>query len=478
MSLADRIAAAEAELVKKKDSLVEATKALEAAPEEEALLAQVEELSSVVEKATNTVEALKKAEAALAARAKPVDPASPAVIQSYPSMKKHDGSLFVKHAVAKLIAHATKKSVAEVMEERYKDDRAARETFDYVQKTAVNPAETTVAGWAAELVRNDVQGFLEALSTTSVAAALAARSTTLNFGGYNSITIPRRNPLGTALTEPAWVGEGGAIPLTQFSFGSQTINRYKLAAITTFTREIAERSTPAIEGLLRNALLEAHAQVLDGALLSASAAVAGVRPAGLLNGVTGTTASTGTGDAAVIGDIQALLAKFTANRMGARPVLLMNSNARVKLSMMTSPMAEFLFRDEVAAGRLLGFDVVSSLNVPAGNLIMVDADALVTAFDAPMFDVSDVATVVEANADATAPTMAGTDATPGAVLNAGQVPVNSGIKVSGNTGASSTGYTSRSLWQTYSIGIRLVAPTSWALARPNGVEFIANVNWD
>jgi hypothetical protein len=126
---------------------------------------------------------------------------------------------------------------------------------------------------------------------------------------------------------------------------------------------------------------------------------------------------------------------------------------------------------------LLGLDVISSMHVPAGRLILVDAAALATAFDAPTFDVSDVATVVEANADGTAPTMAGTDATPGAVGTAGQVPVGSGIKVEGNAGASSTGYTARSLWQTYSLGIRMVAPTSWSMLRPNAVETIASTTW-
>ena len=55
---------------------------------------------------------------------------------------------------------------------------------------------TTTAGWAQELVQDSTQGFLDTLKTTSVAAALASKSQNLNFGGYNSITIPRRNPLG------------------------------------------------------------------------------------------------------------------------------------------------------------------------------------------------------------------------------------------------------------------------------------------
>ena len=129
-------------------------------------------------------------------------------------------------------------------------------------------------------MQDSTQGFLDTLKTTSVAAALAGKSQNLNFGGYNSITIPRRNPLGANPTEPAWVSEASPIPLTQYDFGAETINRYKLAAITTMSKEIAQRSTPAIEGLLRSALTESYSVVLDNALLSDLNKVDGVRPAG------------------------------------------------------------------------------------------------------------------------------------------------------------------------------------------------------
>jgi len=310
-----------------------------------------------------------------------------------------------------------------------------------------------------------------------VAAAVASRTTQLSFGGYNSITVPNRNPLATTLTEPAWVGEGGVIPLTQFSFGSQTINRYKLAAITTMTREIAERSTPSIEGLLRDALSEAYAEVLDAAFLSTSGAVAGIRPAGIMNGVTATAGTAGGGEAAVIADIKAMVGAMTTNRMGARPVLLVNSTDRLSVSMMLNPLGERSFATDLASGRLLGIDVVSSHNVPANTAILIDAAAMATAFDAPTFDVSDVATVTEANANGTAPTQA--NAAADALGTAGQVAPDLGQHVTedGVTRVAGAGVVARSLWQTYSLGIRMVAPTSWAIMRPNAVEAVNALTW-
>ena len=273
----------------------------------------------------------------------------------------------------------------------------------------------------------------------------------------------------------------GVIPLTQFSFGSATINRYKLAAITTLTREIMERSTPQIEGLLKNALSEAYSSVLDNAFLSSTGAVAGIRPAGITNGLAGAATAAGDatgGSASLIIDLKAMLGYMQASRTGAKPVLIMNNATRLSISMLQSSLSEFLYRDEIAQSRLLGMDVVSSNNVPTGQVILVDADALVCAFDAPTFDVSDVATVTEANADATIPSQANTGAAD-AAGTAGQVEADNGqhVTMDGVARVQGAGYTARSLWQTYSAGIRMVAPTSWAMLRPNSVALRTGVTW-
>jgi len=481
MNISDRIKASETELVSMKDALVEATKALEAAPDEQSLLIEVEALSDRVEKQASTVAALKKAEKALADRAVAASPVAPAVISG--GIKRDangDGSLLWKMATAKFLAFSGRTSADEVIATQYADDNRVKAAFDLTQKAVVNPALTSTTGWAAELVRTDYQGFLNSLRTVSVAAELASRSQRLDFGGYDSVTVPMRNPLGATLTEPAWVGEAGAIPLTQFSFGSMRLNRYKLAAITTMSKEIAERSTPSIEGLLRDALSEAYAQVLDSALLSASAAVTGVRPAGLLNNVTTAAGTAGGGEAAVLADMKTMISAMTAARLGARPVLLIPSANRLSLSLMMNPLGQRSFADEIAAGRLLGVEVISSQHVPASMAILVDASTLATAFDTPTFDVSDVATVVESNANGTAPTMAATSAQAavGVVGTAGQVPVNSGIAVAGSTGTATTGFQARSLWQTHSLGIKMIAPTSWGLMRgATAVQGLTAISW-
>jgi HK97 family phage major capsid protein len=471
VNLSERIKAAEAALITLKDKLVEDVKLLEASPDDETLLAQVEAGTEQVNKSETSLAALKKAEAALAARATPV---APAIIPKR-AEPKQVGDVIFKHAVVAALAYIERKSVDQVIAERYPDAEYVKETLDFVRKSQIDPAMTSVAGWAQELVRNDVQGFIDSLQNVSVAAALSARATSLSFGGFQSITVPRRNH-AAGPTEPAWVGEGAPIPLTKFSFGSMTLNRYKLAAITTFTREIAERSTPAIEGLLRSALRDAYADVLDAALLSNGAAVTNLRPAGLLNGVTPSAGVAGGGEDAVRGDIMAMVKAMTVARVGARPVLLVNNIDRLAVSMMTTALSEYVFRDELASGNLLGIPVIASANVPQHTVVLVDAANLVTAFDTPMFDVSEQATVVESSADTTPPTMA-TDAA-GVVGAAGQVPPPGGTPVVGGAaGAGRAGYTARSLWQTWSLGIRMVAPTSWGIMQPGSVQAANTTTW-
>ena len=457
MKLSERIEAAEASLIEKKDSLSELLSALEASPDDDVLLTQVDEVTEQVETATKSLDSLKRAEKALAekaaASAQITKDGAPAIVTQMKRREQKPEDLIFKQATASFIAFAQKKDIRQVIEERYSDDTALKAVMSLDTKSAVLPADTSTTGWAKELVTEGVWGFLDSLKNVSVAAAVASRATQLNFNGNGTVKVPRRNPVGANPTEPAWVGEGGAIPLTQFSFGSTTINRFKLAAITTHTVELAQQATPQIEALLKDGLREAYVQVLDNAFLSAAAPVGGVRPAGILNGVVAGTPTGGGNIAAVIGDIKTLVSAMVTNNMGAKPVLIVNSVDRLSASMMASTLNEFAFRDELSQGRLMGLDVVSSNNVPLHTAILVDAAAMATAFDAPEFDVSDVATVVEASANATAPTMAvkadGTKGTAGEVLQDGGIMVTEDATRAAAAGV--VGYHARSLWQTYSV---------------------------
>ena len=507
MNISDKILALSAELGPKKKDLADQTNKLEDLtkqitdtddPEiEETLLSESEDLTKSVDTLTGEVENLEKKldsfraiEKRQIAGAKPAQ--APAVLKR-DSLRDKPADSIVRMGVVKALAHIQRKNEHDLAAEMYPDDLKFKAVWDYTQKTAAPIATTTGATYAAALVDQEIGALLEEVESTSVAAALARRAQAaggqlLNFGGANSVRVPVLAPTGASPTEPAWVMEGGAIPIGSLSISSTLVNKYKLAEILTTTLELKERSVVDIEALFRRAMTRAYSRVLDNAILDTSSAVAGVRPAGLRstaaapggNGATTATGNATGGVASVTADISAMVGALLGNNQGAVPVLLMNNQDRMSLSFVTSALGEFMFQDQLGAGQVLGVPVVSSAHVPAGTVVMVDVSSLAMVLDVPMFDVSQVATVVEADAGpagtAVAPTMA--DDGSGAVGTSGQVQDGIPVRPPGaTTPAVAAGYQARSLWQTYSEGVRMIAPTAFIMMRSGVVTSRTAINW-
>jgi hypothetical protein len=157
----------------------------------------------------------------------------------------------------------------------------------------------------------------------------------------------------------------------------------------------------------------------------------------------------------MIADIKALIAPIVAARGGRDLVLLMNTAQSLSLSWVVTPNGEFVFAD-VNDGTLRNLTVITSTTVPAGMLIMVDAAEFASATgDTPEFDVSDVATIHEEDT-APLPIVGGTVQPP--VIGSIAAPV-------------------RSLWQTASIGVRMMVDMNWTMRRANMVSWMTGVTW-
>ena len=132
-----------------------------------------------------------------------------------------------------------------------------------------------------------------------------------------------------------------------------------MAVITTWTREIDEHSIPAIEGLLRDAIQTDTAIALDSVLIDTNAATL-IRPAGILNGVSGLTPTAGGGFNALVGDIKQLTNALLTGTLGniRNPVWLMNPAQVNSIGLVAAPGAGvFPFREEIGTGRLGGWPV-------------------------------------------------------------------------------------------------------------------------
>lgn len=441
--LSKRIEDAQAAVLRAQDALSEHIGGDDADPD------VTETLSDEVEQKQAALAALQKAEKALMAKASAVETA--ARVPATAAKKSEPKDMFIRSAVCRVLAHVERKSAYDVMEGRYGADENVKAMLDVVSKAASAPATTTTSGWAAELVQTATLDFMDSLMPMSVYPRLRDAGGRFTFGRNGIVSIPSRN-IGTSVAG-SFVAQGAPIPVRQGAFTATTLTPKKMAVITTFTREIAEHSTPSIEAVLRQAIQEDTAKAIDTILLDATAA-SSTRPAGLKNGVTASTETANGGFAALVGDIKALVgALITASGGNVRsPVFIMNPVQALSIAYTQNAGGDFPFAAGIAQNLLNGYPVIQSATVEAGDVIIVDAaDFFSATGDEPRFDVSDQATL---HMEDTTPSALGTAGTPNVVA----APV-------------------RSLFQTDSIGLRFIIDMNWALRRSGSVAFLEDATW-
>jgi hypothetical protein len=169
-----------------------------------------------------------------------------------------------------------------------------------------------------------------------------------------------------------------------------------------------------------------------------STAASATRPAGILNGLSTLTATSGGGANAFANDIENLVGALTTG--GGRNVVFVTTPA----------LAAGL---KAWAGPKFDYPILSSAAVAADTLIAVDVDSFVSAFDpVPDFNVSQLNAVIHHE-----------DAAPLAIGTAG----------SPNTTAAPV----RSLYQTDSMGLRMILRLSYGFRAAGSVAFVGPVTW-
>jgi HK97 family phage prohead protease/HK97 family phage major capsid protein len=354
-----------------------------------------------------------------------------------------------------LKSHFTKQSPYDVLKEEYGNDEPTRAVMNVITKAASVPADTVTSGWASQLVETSITEFFAALMPNSVYPSLAAKGGKFSFGSAGIVSMPTR--ASTPTIAGSFVAQGAPIPVRQGAFSAITFTPKKMAVISLFTREIAEHSTPAIEGLIRQAIVEDTAVAIDSVLLDATAATT-TRPAGLKAGVSATTATAGGGIAAVIGDIRSLTGALITGTNGnmRSPVWIMNPADALAISLLpaTAGGGEFPFKSEIAGGTLQGYPIIVSSNVTADTMLLVDAaDFVSVTGDVPRFSMSDTATVHQED---TTPLQISTGAQGSGVL---ATPV-------------------RSLWQTDCLGVKMILDLNWGLRRTGVVAWTQTMTWN
>lgn len=367
------------------------------------------------------------------------------------TQKLEPGIAFARAAKCLALGHLEHRDAVQIAKSLYGDQPAiviAAERL--VTKAAVPAATTTDATWAKPLVGEEGGAYADFL-------AFLRPQTLVGRFGTNGIPGLRRVPFRTPLIgqtsggDGYWVGEGQAKPLTKFDFSRTTLEPLKLANIAVATMEVIRDSSPAADGIIRDQLAAALRERLDIDFINpAKAAVAGISPASILNGVA-PIVSSGVDADAVRADMRAVFAAFiAANNAPTSGVWVMSSTTALALSMMVNPLGQVEFPGiTMNGGSFGGLPVLTTEYVPtdsSGSLV-----ALVNASDIYYADEGglDVSMSTEASLQM--------DSAPDNPTTASTVLV--------------------SLWQRNLVGFRAEMALNFARRRPSAVAWLSGVLW-
>ena len=341
------------------------------------------------------------------------------------------------------------RSPLEIARSWYPDDHRVQQ---FLQRGAVPAATTTDPVWAGPLVdpTNLVSEFLEYLRPMTILGKFGT-------GGIPSLMSVPFNVRITGQTSGGtgyWVGQGKPKPLTSFAFNAQTLLWAKVAAISVITEETARFASPSAEMLVRNGLTGALRERLDIDFIDPTqAAVAGVSPASITNGVV-PLSPTGTSADAVRTDIARLVSTYiTSNQDVASLVLIMPNTLALVLSLMRNSLGQPEFPGlSINGGTLEGIPVITSQYAAnqsgAGNMVIAVSASSVGLAD-------DGAVSIEVSREAS--------------LQMLDNPTNDS--------GTATPTTMVSMFQTNSLALRAERFINWAVFRTGAVQYLDDVNW-
>jgi HK97 family phage prohead protease len=354
---------------------------------------------------------------------------------------KFKGQSYTRFLVAKALAFAAMKEgnyVSPVEVAKHRWGKTNPKLIEFI-KAGVAAGGTGSGDWGAELAQSDARftgDFIEFLYSKTVFDALPLRAIPAR------VNVKGQDGAATGY----WVGENKAIPVSKPDFSTVELTPLKVAAIAVASKELIMDSSPSAEMLIRDSIAEASAQRVDTTFLSTAAAVSGVSPAGLLNGLSA-LAPSGTDAAAVRADFQALIADFLTDKNAGGLVHVMTPSMAVAMSLLVNALGQTEFPAiNENGGTLFGRPVYTGDNVTPGDwLVLKPSDIWKIGDTGIEVSMSDTATIEQDNAPA----------------GAGDVP----------TAASAT---LMSLWQTEQMGFKVVRRINYAKRRTGAVKYLAN----
>jgi hypothetical protein len=287
---------------------------------------------------------------------------------------------------------------------------------------------------ASSLVTSSHTALLVEISQASAAAKLFSRCVRLDFDGVNQVVVP----VTTSSDPPLFTSEASPGVMVQNVLGGVTFGpTTKLLFGFICTAELEKYTIATATAIIGRALAEKAGLVLDNAVFDSAAASAGVRSAGLLNGVSDIgTPFAGGGQPACAKDLGRLAGAIGAAGISVDDVVfVMNPTQAVAARILAPALADNIF---------------ATAAVPAGTVVAVSPSCIASGYSGvPEIEiVTDGAVVLD-------------DATPMEIATAGGV----------------IGTPVRSLFQANLIGVKVRIQCCWGSLVSGAVQKIASVTW-
>ncbi|MDQ0558318.1 HK97 family phage major capsid protein/HK97 family phage prohead protease [Rhizobium mesoamericanum] len=348
-----------------------------------------------------------------------------------------EGQNYTRMVIAKTLARLDYVSAEGVARKRW--GNSAPELVESI-KAAVAGGGTESGEWGAELVRAEryTGDFIDYLYSRTIFDKLPLREVPAN------VNIAGQDGAATGY----WVGQSKSIPVSKADFMDVNLTPLKVAALAVVSKELLRDSSPSAEKLVRDALVEASAQRVDQTFLGAGAAVAGVSPAGILNGLTAGT-SAGTDIDGVIADVKALYAGFIAANNSEGLQFVTTQSLAKSLGLMQNSLGNWAFPGLGAnGGTLLGDQLAAGGNVGAGDLILLKPSDI--------YKIGDRGVEVSLSTEAA-------------------IQMDDAPNGASDTPVANTSVVS--MFQTDSVAIKVVRPLNFAKRRASAVAYIGDANY-
>jgi HK97 family phage major capsid protein len=351
---------------------------------------------------------------------------------------------FTRFVIAQCLA---KGNIMQAVEIAKSNQRWKEETpeVELALKTAVTPGATTDTAWSNGLVNYQIltAEFIEYLRPLTIIGRIPG----LTRVPFN-VKIGRQTGAATV----NWVGQGAPKPLTSLAFDNVTLDLAKIAGIIVLNDELVKISNPAAEALVQSDLAKAIVQFMDAQFVDPTkAAVSGVSPASITNGVTAIT-PTGTTGAAFRADMKTMLGQFLTNNMQVNgTVLLMPQRLALGISLMTNSLGQREFPNlTMNGGELLGLPVITSEGIPSTGGSPTDGDPIIAVSAPDILLADDGVVTIDASREASLQM----DTAPDSPATASTVMV--------------------SMFQQNQVAIRAERYINWAKRRSTAVSYISN----